>query len=79
MGAKGPPFTGSTILRIAPPVKGDRLVPMERLSSCFDDGGGGSERRVEWKGGKYGGWHLHYHLFVGFHVLSVVTVTYLQI
>ena len=35
MGAKGPPFTGGTILRIAPPVKGVPLAPMEWRSPCL--------------------------------------------
>ena len=46
MGAKGPPFTGGMILKIASPVKGGPLAPMERCSPCFDSGGGGSGRRV---------------------------------
>ena len=35
MGAKGPPFTSGVILRIAPPVKGGPLAPMERRSPCL--------------------------------------------
>ena len=35
MGAKGPPFTGGVILRIASPIKGGPLAPMERSSPCL--------------------------------------------